>query len=137
MSGVIEAKKKKARFVYKLFPLRRASFPPVLALEVAAREGKFFEMLNRQFATQEQGFTIKRLRKMARELGMDPNAMEQKMRDKSLMQSIMKERKRAVNMGVSSTPSVFINGRMVGQRSRTPACLKQLIDQAAASEQEG
>jgi protein-disulfide isomerase/uncharacterized membrane protein len=137
MSGVIEAKKKKARFVYKLFPLRRASFPPVLALEVAAREGKFFEMLNRQFATQEQGFTIKRLRKMARELGIDPNAMEQKMRDKSLMQSIMKERKRAVNMGVSSTPSVFINGRMVGQRSRTPACLKQLIDQAAASEQEG
>lgn len=131
MGSVIEEQKERARFVYKLFPLREASLPPILALEVAAKKNKFFEMLDRQFAVQDQGFTMERLRKMAQQLGMDPNKMERQMKQESLVQNVLEERRRAVEIGISSTPTVIINGRFVNNTARTPECLNQLIEEAA------
>lgn len=131
MDGVIEKQKERARFVYKLFPLREASLPPILALEVAAKKNKFFEMLDRQFAVQDQGFTMQRLRKMAQQLGMDPNKMERQMKQEALVQDVLDERRRAAKIGISSTPTVIINGRIVNNTARTPQCLNQLIEEAA------
>ena len=117
-----------ARFVYKPIPLWRRSVNQIAALHAAARQGKFKAMLEAQFEHQQQGgLTNDQLADIARQIGMNPDAMLSEIRQNSYQQQIMQDRQLAKKAGVSGTPAVAINGQLVARRARTPQCVTALL----------
>lgn len=116
-------------FVFKPFPLRGSSLPEIQALYVAQQEGKFTEMLEAQYARQSRtGITEQDLRAIASEIGMNPDVLLSQIDQDKYRSQIVEQRKRAIDIGVNSTPTVLINGHFV--RSRSTECMKVFIERA-------
>ncbi|MFB6247954.1 MAG: thioredoxin domain-containing protein [Salinibacter sp.] len=129
MSTLVSKYQDEVQFVYKPFPLRGGSLPEIQALYVAHQEGKFTEMLNAQYARQSRsGITEQDLRAIASEIGMNPDILMSRIEKDKYRQMIIKQRKRAIKIGVNSTPTVLINGHFVGSRSLE--CMKTFIERA-------
>ncbi len=117
------------RFVYKPFPLRRGSIPEIQALYIANQENKFSEMLDAQYERQSRSGISKRdLRSIASEIGMNPDVLISRIDQNKYRKKIVTQYKKAREIGVSSTPTVLINGHFV--ESRTPECMRTFIDRA-------
>lgn len=130
MKEVVEAYGDQARFYYKAFPIWEYSVMQVEALYAAAQEGKFFEMKDRQFDLQQQGgLSADQIMAIAREIGMNPEAMAQRMRQGFYRGPVMQDRQEAIEVGISSMPTVIINGQVIGNRSEE--CLAYHIEEAA------
>lgn len=131
MKKLVDAHSEEVRFVYKPFPLRQSSLPEIQALYVAAQSGKFSEMLDAQYARQNRsGISMSDVRTIASEIGMDPDVLSEKVNQNAYRDQVLKQRKRAVNIGVDSTPTVLVNGHFV--KTRTPECMNTFIEQAKA-----
>jgi protein-disulfide isomerase/uncharacterized membrane protein len=129
MKPVVEEYKNEVNFVYKPFPLRGTSLPEIQALYAAAQQGKFFEMLNAQFARQGRtGITESDLRAIAPQIGMKADVLMTKVNQNNYRSYIVEQRNKALEIGVDSTPAVLVNGHFVGNRS--PECMRQFIEQA-------
>lgn len=117
------------RFVYKPFPLRASSLPEIQALYVAHQSGKFTQMLEGQYARQGPGgINMSDLRSIASEIGMDPDVLRQRIEENDYRDQILASRKQARSIGVSSTPTVLVNGHFVNTRSLE--CMKTFIQRA-------
>jgi protein-disulfide isomerase len=115
--------------VYKPFPLRGSSLPEIQALYVANREGKFSEMLDAQYARQSRtGITKQDLREIASEIGMNPDVLMTRIEEDKYRNMIVQQRRKAIEVGVNSTPTVLINGQFAG--SRSAECLRLFIQRA-------
>lgn len=131
MKKVVNTHKEEVRFVYKPFPLRRSSLPEIQALYVAAQSGKFSEMLDAQYARQNQsGISMSDLRAIASEIGMNPDVLSKRVEQNKYRDQVLQARKRAVKIGVDSTPTVLINGHFV--KTRSIECMNTFIEQAKA-----
>ena len=129
MKQVIESHGDQALFVYKPVPLWPYSVNQIQALYAAAQEGKFVEMMEAQFARQQRGgLNVSQLQSIAREIGMDPGVLKARIDQGRYMEQIESVRSTARQIGVSSTPTVLVNGRFVAANSRTADCLAQLIE---------
>ncbi|WP_263788980.1 vitamin K epoxide reductase family protein [Salinibacter grassmerensis] len=129
MKRVVDAHRDEVRFVYKPFPLRRSSLPEIQALYVAAQSDKFAEMLEAQYARQGPGgIGMGDLRTIAEEIDLDPGVLSERVEQNEYRDQVLQQRKRAVKVGVDSTPTVLINGHFV--ESRTQECLNTFIEQA-------
>lgn len=135
MMDVARAKLDKALFVFKPFVLWNHSIAQSEALYAAAQEGKFFQMLEHQYAIQQPrtGLGEPQLRAIAQEIGMDPDVLMKRIESGLYRRTLAEQRDKAAEAGVNSTPSVLINGRFVESTSKTAECLKELIDLAAQS----
>jgi len=135
MKPIVEEYQDEVHFVYKPFPLRSTSLPEVEALYAAAQQGKFFEMLDAQFARQSRGgISEQDLRAIAPEIGMKADVLMTKVNQSKHRSYIVQQRQRAIEMGVNSTPTVLVNGHFV--RSRSPECMRQFIERAKSGELE-
>lgn len=133
MKKVVGAHSEEVRFVFKPFPLRRASVPEIQALYVAAQSGKFTEMLEAQYQRQGQdGINMSDLREIASEIDMDPDVLSTRVEENAYQDQVLRQRKRAVKIGVDSTPTVLVNGHFV--QSRTEECMNTFIERAKAGE---
>ncbi|MFB6232171.1 MAG: thioredoxin domain-containing protein [Salinibacter sp.] len=131
MKKLVKTHQDEVQFVYKPFPLRASSLPEIQALYIANRSGKFSEMLDAQYARQKRGGINKSdLRAIASDIGMDPDVLLNRIEKNAHRQQIVRMRKRAINIGVESTPTVLVNGHFV--RSRSLECMKTFISQAQA-----
>jgi len=129
MKKVVADHREDVRFVYKPFPLRRSSLPEVQALYVAAQSDKFGAMLEGQYAQQARsGISMSDLRAVASDIGMDPTVLANRIEEGAYQPYILEQRKRAVGVGVDSTPTVLVNGHFV--KTRTQQCLNAFIEQA-------
>ncbi|MBC8479765.1 MAG: vitamin K epoxide reductase family protein [FCB group bacterium] len=130
MKEVIEKYGSDVQFVYKPYPLWNYSVPQVEALYIAAKENKFFEMLDRQFELQNpgKGLTIEELRTVAEEIGMNGERFEQDLTDKKYRKFVMDQRSRARDLGIKGAPVVMINGQFISSASRTVECLGYFLD---------
>jgi protein-disulfide isomerase len=135
MDQVIAEKSDVARFVYKpVVLLGQRSVAPVAALHHAAREDKFFGMLDLIFANQKpSGYSIQELRQYAQQLDMSPQVLENRLRGGIYSPTMKGQREEFISNGFSSVPTVMINGRVVKSSSRSIECFTSLIDQAAAN----
>lgn len=116
---------------FMLWP--EVSLLPIEALYVAAQDGKYYEMLEQQFAAQgPNGYTPAQLRQMAETIGLDGAKFQERLARGLNRQAIVQRRMQISQLGVRGTPSVMINGRFVAGESKTIACLRQMIDEAAA-----
>jgi protein-disulfide isomerase len=114
LDRVIEENKGRLRTVYKMYPLVQAhpdSFGCAQAAFAAAAQGKFHEMhdiLFRKFGNQKRDD----LRKYAAEIGLDLARFEA---DYAAAEMLVKaDMKHGNDVGVDSTPSLYLNGRAYG-----------------------
>ena len=118
------------RVVYKPFALRASSIPEIQALYAAAQEGKFLEMLEAQFERQQGTVTTREVEAIASAIGMNAETLMTRIESNRYRPYILEQRQKAIDLGVSSTPTVLINGHFV--QTRSADCLTQFIEQAQA-----
>lgn len=95
----------------------RESVRAAEAVACAMDQGQGFEMHNAIFANhhgENQGsFTQSRLVEMATGIGLDGATFESCLKDETHLDTIRASYDQAINLGVNSTPTFFINGEQV------------------------
>jgi protein-disulfide isomerase len=107
--------KDRVRFVWKHLPLvgiHPQAMGAALAAEAARNQGKFWEYHDKLFANQ-QNLEPGDLRRYGQELGLDIARFDKDREDPELKTKILDDMAQATSLGVKSTPTFFINGRLV------------------------
>ncbi|MBK7975020.1 MAG: thioredoxin domain-containing protein [Deltaproteobacteria bacterium] len=102
----------KVRIVYKHFPL--TSIHPnaqkaAEAAECANEKGKFWELHDLLYQNQT-ALELDKLPGYAQQVGLDPNEMKQCLDSGRMVARVKKDADSAAAVGVTSTPSFFVNG---------------------------
>ncbi len=99
-------------FVFRNFPLSQMhahAFHAAEAAEIAADEGKFWEMHDIMFENQDQLDDLG-LAKMADRIGLDPKQFLVNLESNSKKDKVQSDFMSGVESGVNGTPSFYING---------------------------
>jgi len=126
---LLKAYPKELRFVFKQMPLpmHGSAMPAAKAALAAGKQGKFWEMHDKLFANQ-RALQPDNLKAYAEQIGLDVPKWEQDMASPEIQQQIEQEMQQARQAQVSGTPSLYLNGKRVMNRSVDG--LKQAIDEA-------
>lgn len=89
--------------------------PAHKAAMAADLQGKFWDFHDRLFAAKELNSSL--IENTAKELGLDMVKFNQDVNSPVILQKIRKDMIDAQNAGVSGTPTIFINGRKLSERS--------------------
>ena len=108
----------KVYFVYKNYAfLGQPSVDAAEASLCAADQGKFWEYHDILFVNQQEGdaraFSDSRLEAFAGAIGLDVAAFSECLGDNRRMDQVRQEYAEGAALGVSSTPTFFVNGREV------------------------
>src|SRR5690606_12025786 len=118
------------RLVFRNLPLpmhNRAREAAKAAL-AADRQGKFWEMHDALFARQH-ALGRANFSESAGELGLDVEKFETDMQDVALDEAIEEDMALAQKLGVRSTPTTFVNGRLV-RGAIAPADMQVIVAEA-------
>jgi protein-disulfide isomerase len=110
-----DAYKGRVRFAWKHLPLvgiHPHAMSAAIAAEAARNQGKFWEYHDKLFANQER-FEPDDLKRYAQELGLDIARFDKDRDDPELKTKVQEDMAQATALGVKSTPTFFINGRLV------------------------
>lgn len=120
----------KVRIAFKHMPLsiHPQAMQAHAAAEAAHRQGKFWEMHDRIFANQRD-LSEATLERHAREIGLDMERFARDLDDARLKQRIESDLQQASKLGVTGTPSFFINGKYLSGAQPFPN-FKRMIDAA-------
>jgi protein-disulfide isomerase len=118
------------RIAFKHMPLSIHAQAPQAhaASEAAHRQGKFWEMHDRIFANQRD-LSVETLERYAREMGLDMNRYKTDIAAKDVKERIEADLQQASKLGVTGTPSFFINGKYLSGAQPFPN-FKRIIDAA-------
>lgn len=119
----------KVRFVVRDFPLsmHKDSFQAALAANAANKQGKFFEYTEILYGRQNALDTAS-LKKYAAELGLNLQKFEIDLSDEKAASEIRKDIEDGNSYGISSTPTVYVNGVKVRRLSADG--FREAIEQA-------
>lgn len=109
------AYKDRVRFVWKHLPLTSIhphAMNAALASEAARNQGKFWEYHDKLFANQKR-LEPDDLTRYAQELGLDVARFEKDRTDPQIKKRVEADIAQAAALSVKSTPTFFINGRIV------------------------
>ena len=129
MDEVLKAYPQDLKFVFKQFPLpmhNNAANASRAAL-AAGKQGKFWEMHDAIFENQ-RALDLDSLKKYAGKIGIDVAKFEADMASPDVKQQIDEEYKLGQASGVRGTPTLFLNGKQVTDRS--PEGLKKAVAEA-------
>ncbi len=117
LDQVHERNKDTTRIVFKNMPLRFHKFadPAARAALAAGAQGKFWEMHDILFAVPE--LNDQAIVDAATKLGLDMARFNQDMNSPAVRQQINKDLQAAQEAGVTGTPTIFVNGKRVKNRS--------------------
>lgn len=121
----------KVKLVFKNFPLgshRNAQNAAITAL-AAQRQGKFWEMHDLLFANYNK-LNPQKIDELAAEAGLDLEQLKKDRKDPQLSARIKQDIEEGTAAGVRGTPTVFVNGRLLPERSLNG--FRQLIDDELA-----
>ena len=116
---VMQAYPKEVKRVYKQFPLTSIhpnAMPASKAAIAAGKQGKFWEMHAKLFANARE-LTADNFKKWAGELKLDMAKFEKDMASPEVQSQIDKEMQEAKAADVTGTPTIFVNGKRLQQRS--------------------
>ena len=124
------------KFIFRNYPLsipaHDKAFNAAVAVEAAGMQGKFWEMQNQLFLNQAAWTANPAYKQMwseyAQKFGMDVEKFTTDMAGIATKGRVEADMARGRGLGVSSTPTVYINGVMVDFKDMTVPTLKQLID---------
>lgn len=122
--------------VFRHFPLTNIhpnALPAAQAAEAAGRQGKFWEMHDLLFERQQEWSQstapVSFFNDYARELGLDLDQFGSDMDDPAILNRINDNRGIANQLGVSSTPTFYLNGQQINN----PATYDQLKSQVESA----
>ena len=118
LDEVVAAHPKSVKLVFKNYPLRsHASARQAAAAALAAdRHGKFWAFHDRLFAEYDR-LSPKKILQIAVSLGFQEEEFVQEMAAPEINARIQKDLNDGRDVGVRGTPSIFINGRLLQERS--------------------
>jgi protein-disulfide isomerase len=118
LEQVLEKYPHDVKIVFKNFPLRNHKFALKAAVAALAAEsqGKFWEFHDLLFKNYKS-LNDQKIREIALELGLDQTKFEKKMKDPRITAMIRQDLRDGSRAGVRGTPTVFINGRRLRDRS--------------------
>lgn len=122
----------KLRIVFKHLPLSMHPKAPAAhaAAEAAHRQGKFWQMHDLIFSDQAS-MTPEKYAEYAKQLGLDADRFRRDVASADVRSRIDADSQEAARLGVTGTPSFFVNGRFLSGAQPFPA-FKRLIDQELA-----
>jgi len=115
----------KAHLIFRHFPITAAhpnSWSASLYAEAAGKQGKFWEMHDFLFATQQIWSTLRpaepEFDAYALELNLDLDQLKADIESEEVVRKIRNDQRGGNASGVMSTPAVFINGRLLSRPTR-------------------
>lgn len=122
--------------VYRHFPLRQIhanAEAAALSAEAAGRQGKFWEMHDMIFESQENWKDEKNAQEIfseyAGKLDLDAERFKLDLNSKELKQKVEADYQSGIKAGVNHTPTFFLNGKEI-QNPRSYEEFKQIISNA-------
>ena len=118
LEQVLELYPKDVKIVFKNYPLQSNafSFKAAIAALAAEGQGRFWEFHDLLFKDFNQ-LNNQKIKEIAGNLGLNEQEFEKKMGDPQIVRKIQQDIMDGINAEVRSVPSVFINGRLVRNRS--------------------
>lgn len=119
----------KIRLVFKDFPLQNHLQAPKAAeaAHCAGDQGKYWELHDRMFANQQQ-LQVPELKKHAAAVGLDQASFDQCLDSGKHAANVQADFDLGNQMGVASTPTIYINGRLVSGAQPLPV-FEAIIDE--------
>lgn len=116
------------KIVYKAYPLpsHKMSMPAVTAAFAANQQGHFWEFHDKLFS-DFRNLSPERIKLYASELKMDMARYEKDQADPKVQAQISRDLREAQLAGVGGTPTMFINGLLV--QNRSPQAMQEMINQ--------
>jgi protein-disulfide isomerase len=130
IDAVLAQNPDKVRVVFKQFPLRMHNFalPAALGSLAAREQGKFWPMHDLLFANSSQ-LSDEKIRSLAQQVGLDLARFDKDRNDKRLRDEVQRDMELGQKAGVQGTPSVFVNGKLL--RDRSLPNVQAIIDREA------
>ncbi|HWO00884.1 MAG TPA: thioredoxin domain-containing protein [Blastocatellia bacterium] len=119
----------RVKLVVRDFPLEMHAhaFKAALAAEAARAQGKYWEYAGLLFKNQK-ALEVDKLKEYATQVGLDRPTFDQALDSEKYKDNVQRDLHDGELVGVDSTPTVFINGRRV--RDKTTEGLKAAIEAA-------
>jgi len=117
LEQVLEQNKNNVKLVFKNMPLNFHKFadPSARAALAAHKQGKFWEFHDALFAAGK--LDNKTIPDVAKKVGLDMAKFNSDMKSTAVRQQLDKDIKDAEKAGVRGTPTIFINGKKLKNRS--------------------
>ena len=126
---VLKVYPKDVNLVYKQFPLTSIhpnALPASKAALAAGKQGKYWEMHDLLFKNQRE-LGPDKYKEYAKQVGLDMARFEKDMEAPDIQEQITRETNEARSADVTGTPTIFVNGKRVMNRSVDG--FKQMIDE--------
>ena len=129
LEQVLEKNPNQVKLVFKNFPIRNHKFamPAAIAALAAEKQGKFWEFHDLLFKDYNR-LNEQKVKEIAQQLKLDMEKFEKDRKDPQIRAMINREVSEGNRAGVRGTPTVFINGRLL--RNRSMAGFQELIEKA-------
>ncbi|MDQ2922073.1 MAG: DsbA family protein [Acidobacteriota bacterium] len=119
---------------FPLAPIHPNALEAARAAEAAGLQGRFWQMHDLLYDYQSAWSDSKDVRAVfvqyAADRGLDAERLRRDMDSQVVKERIAADQRRAVSLGVTGTPTVFINGREVAADALTESGLRALIEGA-------
>ncbi len=124
------------KFVYKQYPLPMHPFAmdAAKASLAAGKQGKFWEMHDQLFANS-RALQPDKVKEYAQKVGLDVAEFEADMQSPEIQQQIQEEMKQATSAQVTGTPTIFVNGKRLMNRS--PEGFRAMIEEILKEKKAG
>ncbi|UCF31710.1 MAG: DsbA family protein [bacterium] len=131
LEQVLEKYPRDVRIVELNFPLNnhKMARPAAAAALAAWKQGKFWEFHDRLFQDYDR-ITESLIDGIAGELSLDPARFQRDRNSQAINDLINRDLRQGQQLGVRGTPTIFVNGRRLSNRSLTG--FSQMIDQELA-----
>ena len=118
LEQVLEKYPNDVKIAFKNFPLRNHKFamPAALAALAASEQGKFWEFHDLLFENYNK-LNDQKINEIAQTVGLNLEEYEKKKKDPAIQRRINQDLLDGKRAGVRGTPTIFINGRRLKDRS--------------------
>jgi len=117
LEQVLENNPDTVKLVFKNMPLRFHKFadPSARAALAAHKQGKFWEFHDELFGSEKLSNEV--INNIAVKLNLDISQFNKDMNSPEIRQIVSKDLRDAQNAGVTGTPTIFVNGKKLKNRS--------------------
>jgi len=118
LEQVLEKNPDTVKLVFKNFPLKNHKFAKKAATAAlaAGEQDKFWEFHDLLFKDYNK-LNDEKVKEIAGKLGLNEEEFEKKKNDPTLLKKVRKDMQDGRNAGVRGTPTIFVNGRLLKNRS--------------------
>ena len=118
LEQVLEKYPTDVKLIYKNFPLRNHKYakPAAIAAMAADRQGRFWDYHDEIFLVYNQ-LNEAKFEEIAQKLNLDMERFHRDLKDPAIVQAVGSDVQEGFQAGVRGTPSIFVNGRRLKQRS--------------------